>query len=432
MAQPADDPVAAAHCSALAGLSADSSKVDICRAVLDLHTFHVHRRQFRSIGWHKLYRSVVHFSVDRQYGHGHLATAYLHYRLRTLYRLCGEGAPHPDEKPDQSRERKCTASRRRRQQMRQKECDQAVASSSLSRSASPLLSGSATSVSHCPAPVVSPVVPVLSRFHSAHPDSQLLASLFRLYSQKCGPLHGADFTMSSLPEKRSRRPAVPFGVPSVPQPDPSVPLAVSPGYAECTRQAFDALCEWLCEAAPPELRLSADSVFLDVGCGYGKCVVQARLRTAVRRSIGIEYVAVRYVMAYQMLTECIPAQFGSLRARLAGVDLLHGDATEERFAEQFSEATHVFSFDWVFNAAGKAGVLQRVQQSSSVRVFVTCQRLGKLSGFRKLHQMKLSTGVQTPTVYIYARESTMHCGMPGEPDSTTLVEGSARARRVRR
>ena len=45
--------------------------------------------------------------------------------------------------------------------------------------------------------------------------------------------------------------------------------------------------------------MTSDSVFLDVGSGYGQCVVQARLRANVRESIGIEYVAVRDLMAIQ-------------------------------------------------------------------------------------------------------------------------------------
>jgi len=152
--------------------------------------------------------------------------------------------------------------------------------------------------------------------------------------------------------------------------------------------------------------MDADSVFLDVGCGYGKCVVQARLRANVRKSVGIEYVAVRYLMGFKMLTECIPAQFESLHTRLGGcVELLQGDATDEQFVEQYEMATHIFAFDWVFNDVGKQGVLRCVEHSSNVRVFITCQRLGHLPGFCYLHQMRLSTGKQHPTVYFYARQS---------------------------
>lgn len=382
----------------IAQLSADSTTLDICRACLDLHSFHQHKRFFGSeSNWRKLYKCIVQFSVDRPYGHGHLAAAYLHYRLRTLYRLCGEGAPHPEERPDQSGEKKRVASKRRRQQLREsageatrRQDDTAVAVSAATslaatRSRSPL----GTS-------------PTLPRYHDAHPETQSLESLFSVYAQRCSLLHGVDFDMSNLPEKRSRKPSSSLGVASLPEPDRSIPAAVAPGYAECTRKAFDKVCQWLCETAPSELRMGADSVFLDVGSGYGKCVVQARLRAAVRKSIGIEYVAVRYLMGVRMLTECIPAQFQSVHARLGdAVELLQGDATDEQFEAQYEVATHIFMFDWVFNAMGKEGVLRLIDRSSDLGVLVCCQRLD--GPFHKLHQMQASTGKQHPTLYFYAR-----------------------------
>ena len=212
--------------------------------------------------------------------------------------------------------------------------------------------------------------------------------------------------MSSLPEKRARKPPSPSGVASLPQPDRSVPAAVAPGYAECTRKAFDNVCEWLCDSAPPHLRMGSDSVFLDVGSGYGKCVVQARIRANVCKSIGIEYVAVRYLMGMKMLTECIPSQFQSMHARLGdSVELLQGDATDEQFLEQYEMATHVFMFDWVFNPVGKEGVLRLIDKCSKLRVLVCCQRPDDLPQFCKVHQMRLSTGTQHPTAYFYARPS---------------------------
>ena len=384
----------------IAGLSADSATLEICRVCLDLHTFHEHRRFFRSVSWHKLYKCVAQFSVDRVYGHGHLATAYLHYRQRTLYRLCGEGAPHPDERPDRSRVRKKAAIERRRQQR----CESAGDAPGQEVVSLPL--SAATSLAEQRSEVCSTASSALPRYHDAHHETQSLDSLFSLYAQKCSLLHGADFDMSNLPEKRSRRPPSSSGIATLPEPDHSVPSAVAPGYAECTRRAFDQVCEWLCQAAPAHLRMGPDSVFLDVGSGYGKCVVQARIRADVRKSIGIEYVAVRYLMSVKMLTECIPAQFESIHARLgSSVELLQGDATEERFAEQYERATHIFVFDWVFNSLGRAGVMEIIERASRLRVLVSCQRPDDMPQYRKLHQMRLSTGTQQPTVYFYERDA---------------------------
>ena len=372
-------------------LTADSSTLDICRAVLDLHTFHSHKQFFaHSDRWRKVYRCIVQFSVDRHYGQGHLAVAYLHYRQRTLYRLCGVGSPHPEERPDMSREKKKKATKRRRQGG---EC-------------AARQEGAISSFTSAPPQVETPLMDpsAISRYHDAHAETQSLDALFRLYTQRCNPLHGADFVMGHLPEKRSRRSPSPSGVVTLPEVDRSVPAAVAHGYAECTRKAFDKMCEWLCEAAPPALRMGAGSVFLDVGSGYGKCVVQARLRADVRKSIGIEYVAVRYAMGWKMLTECIPSQFALIHARLGGcVELLQGDATDEQFVKQYEMATHIYLFDWVFNDSGKEGVRKLIERSQNLCVLVTCQRPERMRHFRKLHQMQLSTGRQRPTVYFYAR-----------------------------
>jgi hypothetical protein len=176
--------------------------------------------------------------------------------------------------------------------------------------------------------------------------------------------------MSNLPDKRRRQPPSSSGVSSLPEQDRSIPAAVAPGYAECTRKAFDKVCQWLCESAPAALRMGPDSVFLDVGFGYGKCVVQARLRADVQKSIGIEFVPVRYIESMQMLTVCIPAQLDSIHRRLDGRVELQGDAADEQFVEQYEQATHIFMFDWMFNSVGKAGILQLVEQASHLRVLV--------------------------------------------------------------
>jgi hypothetical protein len=253
-----------------------------------------------------------------------------------------------------------------------------------------------------------PTISTLSRYHNAHPETRSLNSLYSMYRRRCGPSHGADVDMSNLPERRSRRQSSPSCLATLPEPDYSIPPAVTPGYAECTRKAFDNVCLWLCESAPLGLRMGADSVFLDIGSGYGKCVIHARIRAGVRRSIGIEFVAVRYEMGMEMLMECIPAQFERIHEGLGGcVELLEGDATDEHeFASQYDEATHIFMFDWVFNPAGRAGVVQLIHdRASQLRVLVSCQRPEHMPQFQELGQMQLSTGIQHPMVYFYKRRS---------------------------
>jgi hypothetical protein len=62
------------------------------------------------------------------------------------------------------------------------------------------------------------------------------------------------------------------------------PKTVHVGYGEMTYSALDSLLLWLCYAAPFSLRLSSDSSFIDLGSGFAKCVIHARLRGQVRRS----------------------------------------------------------------------------------------------------------------------------------------------------
>ena len=60
------------------------------------------------------------------------------------------------------------------------------------------------------------------------------------------------------------------------------PKTVHVGYGELTYPALDSLLLWLCHAAPSSTRLSSDSSFLDLGSGFAKCVIHARLRGQVR------------------------------------------------------------------------------------------------------------------------------------------------------
>ena len=185
----------------------------------------------------------------------------------------------------------------------------------------------------------------MSRFDRLHPDTKSLEAMYREYRKRCDLVAGADKDTSNLPEKRARRP--PSLAPSLVQPTHCIPDTVSPGYGECTRAAFDNVCQYLCDELPAPLRMGPDSVFLDIGSGYGKCVVHARFRAGVRKSIGIEYMSKRHELAIEMLRHHLPRQFPSMRSRLrpeSTIELLEGDATSDEFDDAFRSATHVFMF----------------------------------------------------------------------------------------
>ena len=79
------------------------------------------------------------------------------------------------------------------------------------------------------------------------------------------------------------------------------PDTVHARYGEMTYPPLDSLLLWLCRVAPSSVRLTSHSYFLDLGSGFAKCVIHARLRAQVRRSVGIEYVPLRHSKAYDAL-----------------------------------------------------------------------------------------------------------------------------------
>ena len=486
-----------------AGLTAESSRVDICRLVPDLFSFHQHRHHFHSKRWRDQYNAITSYAADRAYPKGQLPLAYAHYRQRTLW-SSGQGSPHPNERPyvkakNYKRRRSadtahslsaqpttataypypcpssppsfpssstalaqlppwCPSSLPPALQL-DAESDVAVVSSALlSLQRPPTASATASSMPQPLPPVVveeasgpareaalqqqldalkrllhaqltsqqqlqhSGYPPQRqsaqeraedqrwggagrSRYHRLHEDTIALERLFKLYHRLCGPQHNADADREGVPEKRARRaPGVQLTAPT-----PSKTDCVSVAYAECTRDSFDKLCQLLAEVIePPSLRMSADSVFLDIGSGYGKCVVQARWRAEVRRSIGIEYLSTRHEQALRMLLDEIPPRFPKLVERLRvddSIELLEGDATTDGFAETLAAASHIFMFDTVFSARDKEALLEAVGRHGAFRVLVCCQPprevLSRLPRLRLVHQMKLKTSRQTFCCYLY-------------------------------
>ena len=248
-----------------------------------------------------------------------------------------------------------------------------------------------------------------SRFDRLHADTKSLEAMYREYRKRCDLTAGADKDTSDLPEKRARRP--PSSVRSTVQPTHCIPDTVSPGYGECTRAAFDKICQYLCDELPAPLGMGQDSVFLDIGSGYGKCVVHARFRAGVRKSIGIEYISKRHELAIEMLRQHLPSQFPTMHARLTPqslIELLEGDATSDEFHDVFHSATHVFMFDWVFSTVTTDALLDKLK-TCSFAVLVCCQppqRVQHILPLVLLHKMAISTtGKQSFTCYCYARAS---------------------------
>ncbi len=196
------------------------------------------------------------------------------------------------------------------------------------------------------------------------------------------------------------------------------PKTVHVGYGEMTYPALDSLLVWLCHAAPSFVRLSSDSSFLDLGSGFAKCVIHARLRGQVRRSVGIEYVPMRHSKASDVLRylgegrvpgfvdrhQLLPHL--SQHGMLSGVELIEGDIVDEPRSRHIDAASHIFAFDVLFGDVLMRHIVSHVQRSNSCRLFLSYHcpsRMWRL-GFRWqcIHQMRTrTTGKQQFTCYVY-------------------------------
>jgi len=116
---------------------------------------------------------------------------------------------------------------------------------------------------------------------------------------------GVDKDLDHLPSKRvSEKPVFKSGAEALNDRNMSLlPPSISAGYGELPWQGFDKLLNWMENVAPEELRLNHRSRFLDIGSGFGKCVLHAKLRCKVARSIGVECIRTRHEKAIEVRTK---------------------------------------------------------------------------------------------------------------------------------
>ncbi|PRP75053.1 hypothetical protein PROFUN_03889 [Planoprotostelium fungivorum] len=178
------------------------------------------------------------------------------------------------------------------------------------------------------------------------------------------------------------------------------PSSVSPGYGEISMNSFTRIISVLKEVG---LEMSRESIFLDIGSGYGKCVVHAKVEGAVKRSIGIEYVASRHFKAIDSLKEIkqrIPEEMWDT------LEFHSGDATEERFRRQMNEATHIYCYDYIFNPS-----THQINQASACQALICFSAPSKLfrfggKSFRLARRVSINTtGKQHFTAFIYRKRT---------------------------
>jgi hypothetical protein len=162
-----------------------------------------------------------------------------------------------------------------------------------------------------------------------------------------------------------------------------------------------------------ELDLTSSSSFIDVGSGYGKVVLHARLSARVAEAAGIEYVASRADMAADALRELrsgkhafvTPEALALLRDARA-TRLTKGDATKLG-AFQFS---HVYMYDKVFSDPTTALLAAQLNASEKTKVLVSYQRaeqwrrLGLDARFVEVASLTMrTTGGQNFKAYVFVR-----------------------------
>ncbi len=160
-----------------------------------------------------------------------------------------------------------------------------------------------------------------------------------------------------------------------------------------------AMADW-----PEVWNLTADSTFLDVGSGYGKVVIHAKLSTDCRCAVGIECVAKRVEISIGALQ----GLYSELdRAQLAD-DLLKGVSFEAADAttKPTLDYSHVYMFDRVFSE-WTLQAIAKVLQRSSFYIFISTRKpnvwwghgLTKIQPVAKVRFK--TTGKEGMTAFVY-------------------------------
>ena len=159
------------------------------------------------------------------------------------------------------------------------------------------------------------------------------------------------------------------------------------------------------------MNMTTNSTFIDIGSGYGKVVMHAKLSAKVAKAVGVEYVASRAAMAISSKNELVYGEHAFMTddARCAlrvGCDLKHGDAT--KYGEfKFS---HVYMYDKVFSDS-TLQLLASQLGKSPFKVLISYQRIEtwRRHGLNKIVEVGAlrmrTTGGQTFKAYIFVKQA---------------------------
>ena len=298
-----------------------------------------------------------------------------------------------------------------------------------------------SSPSHSPSPSPSPSpTPLPLLFVPPYPDDSLptrqLKFIYRVYHHVCDIYFAVDKDLDGLGETRKRTQTCAPGVAGAGGNGGGgggrrdIPDTVSPGYGELARSGFDKVCHYLCEEAPEAVRMGPDCRFLDIGSGFGKCVLHAKVRGKVRESVGIEFIPVRHEKAAETLhylrarfvpgltdgrsAEAVAGEAELLALMnaidLDGVSLVQGDICDERQHALLYRASHIYMFDVVFSDVTMAQILPLIERTNFA-LFACYHRPAYLvkmgcHQFVCIHKMAMkTTGKQSFTCYFYIKAS---------------------------
>ena len=237
---------------------------------------------------------------------------------------------------------------------------------------------------------------------------------------------GVDKELDHLPEKRkSIQPTTKTGADML-TPVPSfLPPDISAGYGELSWHGFDKVFNYMHNECPPDYRIGSTSRFLDIGSGFGKCVLHAKLRGKVARSVGIECIKTRHEKALEALhllragfvpglsdAKDAPDFEGVRNLDLRGCELFEGDITQQRFHPLLRTASHIYAFDVVFSKDTHRKILPLISECnfSLFGTYLAPAKVAALGGtnMQMIHSVKVhTTGKQSFTCWFYVKTGAM-------------------------
>lgn len=195
-----------------------------------------------------------------------------------------------------------------------------------------------------------------------------------------------------------------------------IPKTVCTTYGEATQSGFAKVLFVMmnCSSVDNSLRLNSQSTFLDIGSGFGKCVIHAKIYANVARSIGIEFSSVRHHKATETLNHLKSIEDSRLsQLDWYGIHLLHGDATDESFMPYIELSSHIYMYDKLSDAFQVETMFKVVNQSgfkmlASFQSPRILEQLG-LTMLRQVEQIPVqTTGHESFTCYFYVKDNSVN------------------------